>query len=153
MNGDARPWWAARRSRWRRDGLVVVVRTVRLMGAAVVAYLVSSALFPGTQPLTGPLTALLVVQATLFSTLRMGVLRVASVVSGVLVAVFVSDVVGLSWWSLGAVTGAALAIGQLLRLREQLLEVPISAMLILGIPAAATARVAETLIGAGVGVS
>jgi hypothetical protein len=152
MNGDARPWWAARRSRWRRDGLVVVVRTVRLMGAAVVAYLVSSALFPGTQPLTGPLTALLVVQATLFSTLRMGVLRVASVVSGVLVAVFVSDVVGLSWWSLGAVIGAALAIGQLLRLREQLLEVPISAMLILGIPAAATARVAETLIGAGVGV-
>jgi hypothetical protein len=39
-----------------------------------------------------------------------------------------------------------------LRLREQLLEVPISAMLILGIPAAATARIAETLIGAGVGI-
>jgi hypothetical protein len=82
----------------------------------------------------------------------MGVLRVVSVVSGVLVAVFVSDVVGLTWWSVGAVIAAALAIGQLLRLREQLLEVPISAMLILGIPAAASARVAETLIGAGVGV-
>jgi len=152
MNGDARQWWAALRSWWRRDGLVVVVRTFRLTAAAVVAYLVSRALFPKTQPLTGPLTALLVVQATLFSTLRMSVLRVASVVSGVVVAVIVSDAVGLTWWSLGAVIAAALVIGQLLRLREQLLEVPISAMLILGIPAAATARIAETLIGAGVGV-
>ena len=129
-----------------------MVRALRLTGAAVVAYLISRALFPGARPLTGPLTALLVVQATLFSTLRMGALRVVSVVSGVLVAVFVSDVVGLTWWSIGAVIAAALAIGQLLRLREQLLEVPISAMLILGIPAAATARVAETLVGAGVGI-
>jgi hypothetical protein len=134
---------------------VVVVRTVRLTAAAVVAYLVAHALFPDTQPLTGPLTALLVVQATLFSTLRMGVLRVASVVSGVLVAVFLSDVVGLTWWSLGVVVAASLVIGQMLRLGEQLLEVPISAMLILGVPAAssaATARIAETLVGAGIGV-
>ena len=152
MDRDLRQWWAALRSWWRRDGLVVVVRTIRLTGAAVVAYLVARTLLPGTVPLTGPLTALLVVQATLFSTLRMGVLRVASVVSGVLVAVFLSDLVGLTWWSLGAVIAAALAIGELLRLREQLLEVPISAMLILGIPAGATARIAETLIGAGVGV-
>ena len=140
---------------WGRRGPVVVVRTVRLTAAAVVAYLVAHALFPTTQPLTGPLTALLVVQATLFSTLRMGVLRVASVVSGVLVAVFLSDVVGLTWWSLGVVVAASLVIGQMLRLGEQLLEVPISAMLILGVPAApsaATERVAETLVGAGVGV-
>lgn len=134
---------------------MVLVRTVRLTTAAVVAYLVAHAMFPETQPLTGPLTALLVVQATLFSTLRMGVLRVASVVSGVLVAVFLSDVVGLTWWSLGLVIAASLVIGQLLRLGEQLLEVPISAMLVLGLPAAstaATARVAETLVGAGIGV-
>ncbi len=132
-----------------------MVRTVRLTAAAVVAYLVAHAMFPDTQPLTGPLTALLVVQATLFSTLRMGVLRVGSVVTGVLVAAFLSDVVGLTWWSLGLVIAASLVIGQMLRLGEQLLEVPISAMLILGLPAAstaATARVAETLVGAGVGV-
>lgn len=132
-----------------------MVRTVRLTAAAVVAYVVAHAMFPDTQPLTGPLTALLVVQATLFSTLRMGVLRVGSVVTGVLVAAFLSDVVGLTWWSLGLVIAASLVIGQMLRLGEQLLEVPISAMLILGLPAAstaATARVAETLVGAGVGV-
>ena len=43
----------------------------------------------------------------------------------------------------------------MLRLGEHLLEVPISAMLVLGVSsagAAATSRVAETLVGAGVGV-
>ena len=133
----------------------MVVRTARLTIAAVLAYLLALAVSPGSQPLTGPLTALLVVQATLFSTLRMGLLRVMSVVSGVLLAVFLSTVVGLTWWSLGMIIAASLVIGQLLLLGEQLLEAPISAMLILGVPAAssaATARIAETLVGAGVGV-
>jgi uncharacterized membrane protein YccC len=120
------------------------------------AYLVAKALFPNTEPLTGPLTALLVVQATLFSTLKMGLQRVLSVVSGVLIAALLAEVVGLTWWSLGLVIGLALIIGQVLRLQDQLLEVPISAMLILGVGASATtaagARIAETLVGAGIGV-
>ena len=140
---------------WRRRGRAVLSRAARLTLAAVAAYVVAHALFPRTQPLTGPLTALLVVQATLFSTLTTGLKRVLSVVAGVLVAVLLSEVVGLTWWSLGAVIAAALIIGQLLRLGEHLLEVPISAMLVLGVSgaqAAAASRVAETLVGAGVGV-
>ena len=140
---------------WRRRGRAVITRAGRLTLAAVAAYVVAVALFPGTQPLTGPLTALLVVQATLFATLTTGLRRVLSVVAGVLVAVLLSEVVGLTWWSLGAVIAAALIIGQLLRLGEHLLEVPISAMLVLGTTgaqAAATQRVAETLVGAAVGV-
>jgi hypothetical protein len=138
---------------WRRHGPEVTVRTVRLTAAAVVAYLIAHALFPHTQPLTGPLTALLVVQATLFSTLRMGIQRVVSVVSGVLLAVLLSEFVTLSWWTLGLVIAGALVVGMLLRLNEQLLEAPISAMLILGVPHAGPERVAETLVGAGVGVA
>jgi len=134
----------------------VFSRTLRLTGAAVLAYLVAQALFPDTQPLTGPLTALLVVQGTLFSTLTAGIRRVASVVAGVLVAVLLATVVGLTWWSLGTVIAAALLVGHLMRLEEHLLEVPISAMLVLGVgslagPAAAS-RIGETLVGAGVGV-
>jgi hypothetical protein len=140
---------------WRRHGPVAVSRTARLTVAAVAAYVVARAMFPHTQPLTGPLTALLVVQATLFATLTTGLKRVLSVVSGVVIAVLLSEVVGLTWWSLGAVIAAALVIGQLLRLGEHLLEAPISAMLVLGVSgaqAAAASRVAETLVGAGVGV-
>ncbi|WP_460459294.1 FUSC family protein [Angustibacter peucedani] len=133
----------------------VVMRTLRLTLAAVVSYLVALALFDTPQPLTGPLTALLVVQATLYSTLTTGLRRVLSVVAGVLLAVVLSSVVGLTWWSLGAAIGASIVVGELLRLGEHLLEVPISAMLVLGVSGAETfavSRVAETLVGAVVGV-
>lgn len=143
----------AQRAWWRRHGPESLRHVGRLTAAAVIAYLIAHALFPQTQPLTGPLTALLVVQATLFSTLRMGVQRVVSVVSGVLLAVLLSEVLTLSWWTLGLAIGVALVLGLVLRLDEQLLEAPISAMLILGVPAAGPERVAETLVGAGVGMA
>ena len=140
---------------WRERGGSVLTRTGRLTAAAVLAYLIAHALFPATQPLTGPLTALLVVQATLFSTLTAGFRRLLSVLTGVVAAVLLSTLVGLTWWSLGVVIAAGLVAGQLLRLGEHLLEVPISAMLVLGVASAesaAASRIAETLVGAGVGV-
>lgn len=143
----------AQRAWWRRHGPESLRHVGRLTAAATIAYVIAHAIFPQTQPLTGPLTALLVVQATLFSTLRMGVQRVVSVVSGVLLAVLLSEVFTLSWWTLALAIGVALVIGLVLRLDEQLLEAPISAMLILGVPAAGPERVAETLVGAGVGMA
>jgi len=133
----------------------IAMRTSRLTVAAVLSYVVARAVFDTPQPLTGPLTALLVVQATLFSTLTTGIRRVLSVVAGVLVAVVLSSVVGLTWWSLAGAIAAAIVVGQLLRLGDHLLEVPISAMLVLSVSSAEVAgyaRVAETLVGAGVGV-
>ncbi len=141
--------------RVRRRGRPAATRAMRLTVPAVVAYVVARALFPHTQPLTGPLTALLVVQVSLFATLTTGLRRVLAVVSGVLLAVLLSSVVDLTWWSLGAVIAASIVIGQALRLGEHLLEVPISAMLVLGVTSAeqaAASRVAETLVGAVVGV-
>lgn len=139
----------------RRRVRPIAVRTARLTLAAVVSYLVARSVFATPQPLTGPLTALLVVQATLYSTLTTGVRRVLSVVAGVLVAVLLSSVVGLTWWSLAGAIAASIVIGQLLRLGDHLLEVPISAMLVLSVSSAEVAgyaRVAETLVGAGIGV-
>lgn len=143
---------------WRRlreRGRTAVVRAGRLTGAAVVAYLAAQWLLPSARSVLAPLTALLVVQVTLYSTLTAGVRRIASVVAGVVVAVLFSELVELSWWSLAVTVAAAILIGQLLRLREHLLEVPISAMLVLSIGGAegrATARILETLVGAAVGV-
>ena len=109
-----------------------------------------------TLPILAPLTALLVVEITLKDIVTSGVQRVASVTAGVLLAVAFSAVVGLSWWSLGALVAVSIMIGQLLRLGPHMLEVPISAMLVLavgGAEAAATDRIMETLIGAAVGVA
>jgi hypothetical protein len=106
--------------------------------------------------LTAPLTALLVVQASAFSTLRMSALRIGAVLVGVLVAVGFSALAGLSWWSLGAVVAASLLLAKVFRLGEQALEVPISAMLILAVRSpdvAAQARIELTLVGAAVGTA
>jgi hypothetical protein len=99
---------------------------------------------------------LLVMQASAFSTLKMGAIRVGAVLAGVLVATFVSIWIGLNWWSLGAVIAASLILAKIFRLGEQAMEAPISAMLILGVTnpnVAAETRVLNTLIGAGVGVA
>ena len=64
-----------------------VSQITRLTVAAVIAYLVANAVSPGILDLTAPLTALLVVQASTVGTLRMGLVRVGAVLTGVLVAV------------------------------------------------------------------
>jgi hypothetical protein len=95
-------------------------------------------------------------QASAYSTLKMGTVRVGAVLAGVLVAILLSNWVGLTWWSLGAVIAASLILGKIFRLGEQAMEAPISAMLILGVTSpdvAAETRVLNTLIGAGVGIA
>ena len=128
----------------------------RLTVAAVVAYVVADAVSPGILDLTAPLTALLVVQASTVGTLQMGLVRVGAVLTGVLVAVGVSAWIGLSWWSLAAVIATSLALAKVLRLGDQSLETPISAMLILAVSSpelAAEVRVVNTMIGTVVGIA
>ena len=143
--------------RLRRGGWPALAWTARLTTAAVAAYLVARVAFPGTQPLLAPLTALLVVQVTPVGLLASGLDRAFSVVLGVSVAVAFSTAVQLTWWSLAIVIAVSLLVGQALRLRSNLIEAPISAMLILGVgslaaDSAAWQRVTETLVGAAVGV-
>ncbi len=142
--------------RMRLRSKAAMARAVRLTGAAVAAFLVAQVLFPDTVPILAPLTALLVVEVTLKDIVTSGVQRIASVTAGVLLAVGFSAIVGLTWWSLGALIAISILIGQLLRLGPHMLEVPISAMLVLavgGAEAAATDRISETLIGAAVGIA
>jgi hypothetical protein len=145
------------RARYRGGGDPPGWRTIKTTLAAVLAYLLALWLL-GSQPppLLAPLTALLVAQLTIFETVKSSVERVGSVVAGVLVAVLLSKVFGLTWWSLGITILAALVIGILLRLGDHTLEVPVSAMLVLAVAGqagtAAVDRVAETLIGAATGV-
>jgi uncharacterized membrane protein YgaE (UPF0421/DUF939 family) len=129
---------------------------VRLSVTAVFAYLLALALLPATtpRPVLAPLTALLVAQVSLYQTLRMALHRVAAVVVGVLLAVGLAAWLGFTWWSLGITIAVALAIAYALHLEDTLLEVPISAMLILSqsTRAAATGRIVETFIGTAAGL-
>ncbi len=144
--------WAEVPARLKPAGIQIL----RLTVAAVVAYVVADTLYPGILDLTAPLTALLVVQASTVGTVLMGLVRVGAVLTGVLVAVGVASYIGLSWWSLAIVIGASLILAKVLRLGEQSLETPISAMLILAVSTpglAAEVRVANTLIGTAVGIA
>jgi len=133
------------------------IQVARLTVAAVVAYVVAGRLIPaGAIDLTAPLTALLVVQASTVGTLRMGLVRVGAVLTGVVVAVTVAAAIGLTWWSLGVVIAASLLLAKVLRLAEQSLEAPISAMLILAVSdpeLGAEVRIGLTLVGTVVGVA
>lgn len=147
------------RRRVRERGRSAVFRAGRLTGATVAAFVVAELLgLRNPPPLIAGLTALLVVQATLASTLVNGAQRVLSVVMGVALAVLFVSLVGLTWWSLAALVAASIVVGQILRLGPHLVEVPISAMLVLGVgyatgaEAAGAGRVVETIIGAVVGV-
>jgi uncharacterized membrane protein YgaE (UPF0421/DUF939 family) len=155
------------RSAFVRRGRIPGLRTAKTTLAAVLAYLIAGLMHTSDQPVLASLTALLVVQLTLYSTMRHGIDRVLSVVAGVLVAYGVASLTGLTWWSLGLVVAMSIVAGRLLRLGPFLLEAPISAMLVLaaaglgtragvsdaGAALAATGRVAETVIGALVGVA
>jgi hypothetical protein len=155
-------WWRGNLtrgiSRLRSGGRAAVLWSLRITVAAVASYVVATALLPGTQPLLAPLTAMLVVQVTPVSLLASGLDRVLAVVAGVFLAVAFATVVPLEWWSLGLLIFAAITIGQALRLRSNLVEVAISGMLVLGVgtwgaESAAWQRIAETLVGAAVGIA
>jgi uncharacterized membrane protein YccC len=121
--------------RWqlRRPGRLPGLRTAKMTLAAVLAFWVADKLGTSPQPVLAPLTALLVAQLTTYQTVTSGLERVASVLAGVLLAVGAASLVGLTWWSLGAVVALSLVLGRLLRLGSNLLEVPISAMIVLAV--------------------
>ena len=155
-----RRFWRSSVRRVGERGRSAAVRAIRLTGAAVAAFLVAELVgLDDPPPLIAALTALIVVQVTLTETLLNGLQRVVSVVAGVLLALGFVSVVGLHWWSLGLLVGASIVVGQLLRLGPQLVEAPISAMLVLGVgylgeaENVAKGRVLETLVGCAVGLA
>jgi len=141
---------------WRGRGVPPGLRTAKTTLAAVISWELARRLPGESLPVLAPLTALLVTQLTVVETVTGSLQRVGSVVVGVLLAVLLADLLGLQWWSVGLVVFASLAVGQVLRLGEHRIEVPISALLVLAVggqPGAARTRVLETLIGAAVGVA
>src|SRR6201994_3543764 len=100
-----------------RSARPTVLHVSRLTATATLAYLVALLVPAGTsRPVLAPLTALLVLQASPFQTIRRGIRRVVGVTAGVLVAVALSALVGFSWWLLALLIAVALVLGAVLRL-------------------------------------
>lgn len=128
---------------------------VRAGIAAAVAFVIAQWLHCAPAPVLAPLTALLVVQATVQDTLVSGLQRLLSVSAGVVLAATLSSVIGLTPLTLGVAVVAALVLGKVLRLGPNVVEVPISALVILAVhgqAAQAHLRIGETIVGTLVGI-
>ncbi|MEL4505660.1 FUSC family protein [Luteococcus sp. H138] len=135
--------------------LPVIGNMARLAVASVLAFGLTRWLVSGPIDLTSALTALLVMQASAAGSFKMGLLRMVSVSSGVGIALVTASWLGMHWWSLGLVIFSALMLARILHLGNASLEMPISAMLILGSTQgdiAAETRIISTVIGAVVGI-
>lgn len=128
------------------------VTIVRLTLTALFAYALALGLTNTPRPVLAPLTALLVVQVSLYQTLTSALTKVAAVVSGVLLAILLADTIGFTWWTLTVIIVMALIVGYALRLGDNILEVPVSAMLILATTSTASQRILDTIIGAAAGL-
>lgn len=151
--------WPTRPDTWP-DALArlasALANIARLSLASVLAFALTRWLSNGPMDLTSALTALLVMQASAAGSFKQGMLKVVGVLLGVGMALGATSLVGMHWWSLGLVVFSSLVLARLLRLGGAALELPISAMLILGsvgrTDVAAETRVIGTLIGTVVGV-
>jgi uncharacterized membrane protein YgaE (UPF0421/DUF939 family) len=128
------------------------VTIARLTLTALFAYVIALELTTTPRPVLAPLTALLVVQVSLYQTVTTALTKIAAVVIGVLFALLLSDTLGFTWWTLTVIIAMALVIGYVLRLGENILEVAVSAMLILATSSTAGQRIFDTIIGAGAGL-
>lgn len=155
--GDPTRWGRPPGSPTRLGDRFTGAQTAKVTVASVAAYVVAEQALGGHRStVLAALTALLVVQVTLYDTIRHGWQRVGSVVLGVLLATLLSSAFGMTWWSLGVTVLAALGVGQLLRLGDHSPEIAVNAMAVLALGSPSNAsldRVYETLIGAGIGVA
>jgi uncharacterized membrane protein YgaE (UPF0421/DUF939 family) len=148
------------RARRLRAGLLrdggMALRVLKTGLASGLAWLLADHLFADGLPVLAPLAALLTVQVTVYRSLTVGLQRAAAVVAGVLLALLAARVLGMNAWTVGLLTAGALALGLALRLGQQAIQVPVSALLVLGLSAQSNVyprdRVLETLLGSAVAV-
>lgn len=127
---------------------------LRLCIASVGTYALIKLIF-GDADMTGTLTALLVVQASVYRTVGIALERVVAVLIGVGIAIGVSSFMDVGAVSLLLVILPSILVAVALGFGDNKLEVPISGMLILAASShglAADSRILNTLIGTGVGL-
>lgn len=131
---------------------------LKTSAAAVIAWLLCTALLAQPLPIFAAIAALLVVQPSVNQSLLKGIERSIGVIAGVVLAYGVAQVFGNDSWIVLAVIVASLMLAWAFRLGPgSANQIPISAMLVLAIgaqtPEYAIDRILETIIGAVVGLA
>ncbi|MDQ5974631.1 MAG: hypothetical protein QG661_1840 [Actinomycetota bacterium] len=138
-------------------GLGSVRHVLRIAIAVTVSWAVAVAVSHSQLALFAPITTLLVVQSSAWTTLGMSIQRILGTGIGVLVASVWVNLVGLTWWSFFIGVGAALLIARMLpwSLGGQL-QIPVAVVFVLAIGPGSIGqdawRVADVFIGGAIGL-
>ena len=108
-----------------------VSQLLKTVLATVIAWLLAGQVFHLEQAYLAPWAALLTVHATVFGTLRRGVLQAGATVLGVLVAFVVGQLFGLSAVSVGAAILVGLLAGSVRGLRDETTTAAATALIVL----------------------
>ena len=144
-------------SRIRASTRVPLLQVGKSALATVLAWLIAGLILPTQLPVFGAIAALLVVQPSVNQSVGRAIERSFGVIAGVVIAFGIGLLFGAN--SIVVLVGVVLAIfiGWALRLTPaSASQIPISVMLVLSIgasnPEYSLARIAETLIGAAIGL-
>jgi hypothetical protein len=143
--------------RQRPLGLGSVRHVLRVSIAVTVSFLIATAVSQSTLGIFAPITTLLVVQASPWSTLGVSVQRILGTGIGVLVASVWINLVGLTWWSFALGVLAALLVARALpwSIGGQM-QIPVAVIFVLALGAGSLSadlwRVVDVIIGGVVGL-
>jgi hypothetical protein len=138
-------------------GIGSMRHAVRIAIAVTVSWVIAEAVSRSTFGLFAPITTLLVVQASPWTTLGVSIQRVLGTGMGVLVASIYVNLIGLTWWSFLIGVLAALLVARLLpwSLGGQL-QIPVAVVFVLALGAGTLEqdawRVVDVVIGGIVGL-
>lgn len=141
----------------RPAGIGSVQHALRIAIAVTVSWVVAESVSQSEFALFAPITTLLVVQSSPWTTLGVSVQRILGTGIGVLVASVYVNLVGLSWWSFLIGVLAALLIARALpwSLGGQL-QIPVAVVFVLALGAGTLSqdvwRVLDVVIGGGIGL-
>lgn len=141
----------------RPIGLDSTGQVIRVALAVTVSWLVAEAVSQSEFALFAPITTLLVVQSSPWTTLGLSVQRILGTGVGVLLASVWVNLVGLTWWSFLIGVSAALVVARLLpwSLGGQL-QIPVAVVFVLALGPGTIQqdiwRVADVLIGGAIGL-
>ncbi len=138
---------------WVRLERDTLLQTAKAALAAGLAWALAQHIVGSGLPALASLAAIITVQVTVYASLTRALQYVVAVVVGLLVALGLARLLGVSAWSITVVIFGALVLGHVLRLGLQAPQVAISALLVVALGEGyGSERVVDTIVGAGVGV-
>ncbi|GAB2456933.1 FUSC family protein [Jatrophihabitans fulvus] len=134
-----------------------VTQAVKIVVAAVVAWVLVADVLGLSQSFLAPWSAILVVQATVYRTFSTGVRQVVGAVAGVLIAWAVGTTLGLGALPVAVAVGAGLLVGALPWIGSDLTSAAATALIVLTTGSSTqhvllVDRLVDTGIGVGVGL-